>query len=128
MIQKNARLLQGKNFCKARDTVEHELAAVGRNRGGADAPHQRRPPQLRHRPKRGEFLPPVLPRSYIKTNRRLQPPSAAPGSAHPSYSLQIARGAQQSLLLVQIHSITIIPIIGQNIDSAATEHALSVHF
>lgn len=41
-------------YTSARETVEHEFAAAGRNSGGADEAHQRRPPQLRHGPQRGE--------------------------------------------------------------------------
>lgn len=79
MIQKTARLLQGKNFCEARYTVEHELPTVGGNRGGADAPHQRTPPQLRQRPERGKCLPPTL----ARLSRQNKPASNLLGTTQP---------------------------------------------
>lgn len=127
MIQKNARLLQGKNFCEARDTVEHELATAGGNRGGADAPHQRRPPQLRHRPKRGELA--ACLSASLHQNKSSAPAYLASARRRrlAVLLLRITRGARRSRLLVQIHSIQIIPTLGQNIDSGATKNAVSVN-
>lgn len=54
MLSTRGRYFQGTNFVPARETVEHEFAEIRRNRGGADETDQRRPPQLRHGPQRGE--------------------------------------------------------------------------
>lgn len=55
MLSMSARCFQGKNFVATRETVEYELTEARGDSGGADAPHQRPPPQLRHGPERGEF-------------------------------------------------------------------------
>lgn len=41
-------------YISAGETVEHEFTKIRADRGGADEAHQRRPPQLRHGPQRGE--------------------------------------------------------------------------
>lgn len=53
MLSMSARCLQG-TYISAGETLEHEFPAARADRGGADAAHRRPPPQLRHRPQRGE--------------------------------------------------------------------------
>lgn len=72
--------LQGFDIATGK-TLEYELESSGGDRGGADAPHRRPPPQLRHGHQRGNSLPHLHHISPSTDDLNYQCPEESPRSA-----------------------------------------------